>query len=107
MGARELLIMVHSLAAALKSFLWSISLVFVLCIIFAGIFTEGTLAFCVRNGLMNDDSTAELRQHFGSVFRSVLTLYQAMSGGIDWSEAYTLACRLGFWFQAVFLLFIS
>jgi len=46
-----------------------------------------------------------LHQHFGTTFRSILSLYQSMTGGEDWANVYNSLTPLGWVYQAAFVLF--
>merc|ERR1712224_259154 len=77
---------------------------------FGILFSEMALAHCVRNAVVTSMDTAEsqeyyLCKHFGSFQNAVLTLYMAVSGGDDWSNAYFGLESLGFMCQWLFVLF--
>ncbi|CAK0838250.1 unnamed protein product [Prorocentrum cordatum] len=102
---RELRIMIHSLTGAVKGFLWSSLLIFTILLIFGTVLSEGTLAFLVQSG--GEDSSAGLQARFGSLFLAVLTLFQAVSGGVDWHEVWQILDALGWGYRGVFLLYIG
>ncbi|CAK0870207.1 unnamed protein product [Prorocentrum cordatum] len=106
---RELRIMIHSLTGAVKGFLWSGLLIFTILLIFGTVLSEGALAFLVQGG--GEDASAgpaaPLQARFGSLFLAVLTLFQAMSGGVDWHEVWQILDALGWGYRGVFLLYIG
>jgi hypothetical protein len=106
---RELRVMIHSLTGAVKGLLWSGLLIFTILLIFGSVLSEGALAFQVQNGVEDGftGSSVPLQERFGSLFLAVLTLFEAMSGGVDWHEVWQTLDVLGWGYRAVFLLYIS
>merc|ERR1712194_637510 len=49
---------------------------------------------------------ASLQARFGSLFDAVLTLFQSMSGGVDWEQVWRDLGALGWGYRGVYLLFI-
>jgi len=54
-----------------------------------------------------NEEYAELIWYFGSLDRSVLSLYQAMSGGDDWTVFYHALSHIGGWWDYLFLFYIT
>lgn len=77
----ELRTLVVSIMNSMRSLFWTIVLLLLGIYLVAVYFTQ--LMLDLR--LSGDDGRAsELNQYFGSLPRSMLTLYSVMSGGIDW-----------------------
>jgi len=95
------------LTSALNALLWSSIMVFVILILFAVWFAEGTLIHCVTENLLTDNETMDLRDKFGGVSRAILSLFMAMSGGDDWGLIYEPLRSLPWTYQAGFLFFIT
>eukprot|EP00928_Gymnodinium_smaydae_P052768 TRINITY_DN36936_c0_g1_i2.p1 TRINITY_DN36936_c0_g1~~TRINITY_DN36936_c0_g1_i2.p1 ORF type:complete len:599 (-),score=126.98 TRINITY_DN36936_c0_g1_i2:36-1778(-) len=104
---RELRIMAFSLTTAMMSFLWSAVMFAIVYIVFGVFFVEGVLTYCVRGDRMTDASTETLRFYFGTLSKSVLTLNEAITGGLDWGTAYAAVATLGEFYSFVFLLFVA
>ncbi|CAK9006554.1 unnamed protein product [Durusdinium trenchii] len=47
-----------------------------------------------------------LLQHFGSLPRTMLTLYKAISGGIDWDNAVLVLSSVGGWMEYIFSAYV-
>lgn len=108
MFVRELRLMVISLAGAMKSFLWSAVLLLIVLLGFAICFTDGVVAFCLRDDVkMEAVETEELRKYFGSLSISTVSLYMAMSGGEDWATVYRALNPLAAEYSGLFLIFIT
>jgi hypothetical protein len=108
---RELRIMVLSLTGAVKSMVWSSLLVFMILLIFGTVLSEGAIAFLMRNqppaaGTL-DEQLAPLWERFGSLFDTVLTLFQVISGGVDWEVIWQNMSILGWGFRGLLLLYIG
>jgi hypothetical protein len=108
---RELRIMVLSLTGAVKSMVWSSLLVFMILLIFGTVLSEGALAFLTQNGPPAvgglEGSAAPLWARFGSLFDAVLTLFQVISGGVDWEVLWQNLGTLGWEFRGLLLLYIG
>jgi len=77
----------------------------VILIMFGVIFTEATLTYCISQNALLEESTLQLRREFGTLFGSILTLSQAMSGGKDWGDIYDALSPLPSLYKALFLFF--
>ncbi|CAK0850456.1 unnamed protein product [Prorocentrum cordatum] len=107
---RELRIVMLSLTVAVKAMLWSSLLVFMILLIFGTVLSEGALAFLTRDrppraGAL-DESLEPLGARFGSLLDAVLTLFQVISGGVDWELPWQRLGTLGWGFRGVLLLCI-
>lgn len=78
---RELRMMVFSILGSLRALLWLVILLIMVFYVFGVTITEGATVYGRENGL-----TGDLKTHFGTLFRTLLTLYKAMSSGINWGE---------------------
>uniref|UniRef100_A0A7S0AGA6 EF-hand domain-containing protein n=1 Tax=Pyrodinium bahamense TaxID=73915 RepID=A0A7S0AGA6_9DINO len=104
---KELRVMVLSLTGALKSLIWSVVLLLIVLAVFGVFFTDGAVAFCLKNDAMNLASTEPLRHYFGTLSRSVLSLFKAMAGGEDWAAILDSLGPLNIEYQAFFIAFIA
>lgn len=104
---RELRLMVMSLGYAFKPLVWSIVLVLIILLIFGVFFTDGAVAYCVKNQAMDKEETKLLRQYFGTLMTSTLSLYMAMTGGVDWENVYHALDSLPMEYRHLFLLFMT
>jgi len=102
---RELRLMLYAFQGVFKSLLWSLVMVFAILFSFGIIFTEGSLAYCVFNNLLEDDSTKQLRGDFGTLSATIFTLFKAMSNGVDWGETYDSLSPLHWLYRLLFLFF--
>jgi hypothetical protein len=82
-SVRQLHMLVYSVWMSLSTFFWSITALALVTFMFAVGFTEVVLNQKLHYDL-NDVKT--LDQYFGSMSRTMLSLAQAVSGGIDWGD---------------------
>lgn len=99
--------MVFSLTGALKPLFWAVVLMAIILLIFGVFFTDGVVAYCMQHSAFQDESTSELRRHFGTLGRSILSLFISLSGGEDWGVVLHLLEPLPRYYALVFLLFIT
>lgn len=82
---RELHTMVCSIIGSLRSFLWTVALLFGL-IYGTGVLITGLAADHFRDGEQHSYESSQLRRYYGSLGSSILSLFQALSGGVDWED---------------------
>lgn len=81
----ELKKVIYLIVGSLSSFFWAIVSLGLLIYILAVFFTQLVADSPVPQGSQSENWEA-LNRFFGSTFMSALTLYQAVSGGVDWDE---------------------
>eukprot|EP00930_Biecheleria_cincta_P045535 TRINITY_DN31378_c0_g1_i1.p1 TRINITY_DN31378_c0_g1~~TRINITY_DN31378_c0_g1_i1.p1 ORF type:complete len:620 (-),score=104.43 TRINITY_DN31378_c0_g1_i1:84-1943(-) len=103
---RELRMMIFSIINSMKSLVWVI-LILLLLFYVAGItFVIGATGYLDTSEKWNAEENANLALYFGSLDRSVISLYMAMSGGNDWTVYYE-ALELTEFYHLLFLIFIT
>lgn len=86
---RELRLMVNAITGSLKSFIWSMMVLILVFYIFGLSMTVGSCEYLSSGqGESWKEQKSDLRDFFGSLDRSMFSLFQAMSGGRDWAEFY-------------------
>jgi len=109
---REMHITVKSLVGAVKTLFWALGLVAVMLLIVAVFFTGAYLAAAHSNDSLpedqqDDQAISSLKEYFGSLSGTALTLYMSMSGGLRWGEVYESLSVLPQEYRLVFLASIS
>merc|ERR1711920_784116 len=99
--------MVFSILGSIKSVLWVILILTLMLYMFGIVFTLATLGHLKTTEMMNDTKNAELRYYFGTLDMSVLSLFMAMSGGIDWKTYYDSLQNVSFEYRLLFVLYIT
>jgi len=105
---RSLRILVQSVLNTLRSLFWTMLLLVLIIYLFAVLFTQATtqyvVAFAVQDRPPKD---ALLRQCYGSLGRSVYTLFQSISGGVSWHEVVEPLTDVGGVWISLFIVFIT
>lgn len=83
---KDLRIMIESIANSMKSLMWVLIIMVLTFYVFGIVLTQGAIDYLSNNDLWDEADTYPLRKFFGSLDRSVLSLFQAMAGGISWIE---------------------
>eukprot|EP00443_Scrippsiella_acuminata_P125488 CAMPEP_0115766084 /NCGR_PEP_ID=MMETSP0272-20121206/102945_1 /TAXON_ID=71861 /ORGANISM="Scrippsiella trochoidea, Strain CCMP3099" /LENGTH=668 /DNA_ID=CAMNT_0003211995 /DNA_START=45 /DNA_END=2050 /DNA_ORIENTATION=- len=81
---QELRTMVSSIASSCKSLLWTVILVMLLIYV-VGVYLTNLIADEAQSDpdvLLRED----IQRHYGSLFSTFLSLFQAMTGGVDWDD---------------------
>lgn len=104
---RELRLMIMSILGCLRSLLWVTMILLGTFYMFSITFMSGIVNNLDTRELWSDPSTEGLRANFGSMDKSLLTLYMAMSGGRNWGEVYQDLQPIPFQYRAMFLIFLS
>lgn len=107
----ELRTMVYSIFGTLKPFCWTVMLLALLVYMVGVQFTQLVADYKVG---LKDESDEErpddedLNKHFGSLPRGLFSLYQSLTGGIDWGEVcWPLMNHITVWCGVVFSMYIA
>mmetsp|Transcript_66846 Transcript_66846/g.157486 ORF Transcript_66846/g.157486 Transcript_66846/m.157486 type:complete len:582 (+) Transcript_66846:25-1770(+) len=98
---RELAMMMESFRSCIAAMFWSLVLLLFLVYMSALLFTQG-VSDALTDASMTSDEEQVVREHFGSVIRTMLSLYMAVTGGNDWSLYYSILATTGI-YQYLFL----
>eukprot|EP00415_Alexandrium_ostenfeldii_P000604 UN0604 len=104
---RELRMMIFSILGSMKSLLWAMLVLAMTFYLFGVIFTAATTAHLDTIELWLSSETESLRKAFGTLDRSILSLFMSMSGGNDWGSYYEALRPLPHFYKALFLIFVS
>lgn len=90
---RALRLLVCSIGTTMKSLVWVCLLIVMNLYLFSTVFTQASSEFltdqeCAQGQCRNPTEVQEMLFHFwGTLPRSMLTLFQCITGGIDWDHA--------------------
>ncbi|CAK0827225.1 unnamed protein product [Prorocentrum cordatum] len=102
----QLRIMIRSIMFSLRPLLWASIVLMGMFYVFGIILTQGVIDSLKENDSWDDESSAELRSYFGTLECAALSLFQAMSGGINWGVLFATLSPLAVHFRFVFLFFV-
>jgi len=98
------MMIVHSLL----SLFWLMCLLLVLLYTVAVVLTQGSTEF-IREGAASAEEPKyynEVRDAYGSLFKTMYTLFAAMTGGVTWSDVAIPCMEFGEFYFLVFLMYI-
>mmetsp|Transcript_123514 Transcript_123514/g.308651 ORF Transcript_123514/g.308651 Transcript_123514/m.308651 type:complete len:630 (+) Transcript_123514:45-1934(+) len=96
------------LAASAKTLIWSLLSVLLIMYIFAVLFTESTTGYLQSTARENFTAVElQLWLDFGTVGRSIYSLYTAISGGRNWGTFVDPLIEVGPFHAGLFIAFIS
>eukprot|EP00927_Polykrikos_kofoidii_P084329 TRINITY_DN8850_c0_g2_i1.p1 TRINITY_DN8850_c0_g2~~TRINITY_DN8850_c0_g2_i1.p1 ORF type:complete len:768 (+),score=103.33 TRINITY_DN8850_c0_g2_i1:77-2305(+) len=89
--AQDLRTLIDSLRGCLGAFLWTCTLIFTVIYVAAIYFTQMAWHYRLQHlnaasSFITDEIALELEAWYGSLGRSILSLFQALSGGVDWND---------------------
>lgn len=103
----ELHLLLTSMRGSLLSLSWSALFILVPMFVFGMGLTQAVTDFRVNSG-KDEVDLHDLVSYFGTLDRSMLTLFWAISGGLSWSEATRPLSTCGFvWTGVTFVLYVA
>jgi len=101
---RALRILIYSVMNTLRSLFWTVLMLSIILYIFGLLFTQAT-----AQHLQNPDAAyiPRLEDSYGSIARSVFTLFKAISGGVSWEEVVDPLQELSPIWVLFFLMYFS
>lgn len=110
---RELRLMLDCVLGSVLNAIWCIAMLFFVMFIFSLLLVQGLAdylgEYSRENGLqsLEDPHVGDIMLWYGSVGRTLLTLFQSTTSGIDWRDCYLPLEQSSGMLSAVFLLFVS
>lgn len=83
---RQLRTLVCSIGVSMQSLGWTVMLIMLLIYVIGIYFTQSVSAQKREGGDLNSATFISLDYYFGTLGRSILTLFEAITGGVDWDE---------------------
>jgi hypothetical protein len=103
---KELAVMMDSFRRSFVTLFWSLVMIGFVLFVFALIFLQGLAdTINAEHEDMSEEDKEGVLKKFGSMRLSVLSLYQAVTGGDDWGLTYQIVMVAGPFYGGVFLLF--
>lgn len=100
--------MMTSFKNTILALFWSITMLIFLLYIFALLFLQGMTQHMIDRGAdMGGDAKGDVIEHFGSMGKSLFTLYSTATGGADWTKYYTVVQMAGPVYSALFIFFTA
>lgn len=103
---RELRIVLTTVILALRSLVWTFCVIALMLYVFAIVMTQGTVEYCSFDNACTSDDSEGLRDHFGTLSKSGLTLFMTMSNGISWNDVFLFLSVLSPIYGVAFVAFV-
>jgi len=106
----ELRTIISSIMGSFRSLGWTCVLLFLMIYIVGVYFTQSITDHLIEkdnDGLEWSQQDIALRYYFGDLFRAVLSLWQAMSGGADWDAMAGPLVSIDVWMGIAFAAYIA
>lgn len=104
---KEIRIMVDALVGCLSIFLFCIGLLSIFLSVFAIFFVQGVSELLESGSNLDDDLVVDLQANWCSVSGAMLQLFMAITGGIDWSDAFNVVKEVGVMHACLFVFFVA
>jgi voltage-gated sodium channel len=95
----ELRTIIASILGSLKSLVWTVVVLLLIIYLVAILFTQIVADHAYEH--------ADLDQYYGSLFRSVLSLFEAFTGGVDWDILAQPLVDIHWIYGVIFVLYIA
>lgn len=104
---RELRMILVLILGSLRSMVWAMLLVVVSSYVFALVIVQGVAEKLSGEIDFDQDRLQDIWNYWGSLGDSMLTLFMAISGGINWRSASQSLQDVGIIYQLVFMLYVA
>jgi hypothetical protein len=101
---REFRKLVFSLASSLQTLFWSLLLLFFVMFCFGVFFTQSVSDY---NRTAEESETSIMKVHFGSLPRSMYSLYLAVTNGKAWGDLLGSMMKINWFVTVVFIIYMS
>eukprot|EP00930_Biecheleria_cincta_P001654 TRINITY_DN10278_c0_g1_i2.p1 TRINITY_DN10278_c0_g1~~TRINITY_DN10278_c0_g1_i2.p1 ORF type:complete len:610 (+),score=83.19 TRINITY_DN10278_c0_g1_i2:31-1860(+) len=107
---RELRLILHGILGSLSTLIWSFLLISSVQFIFGVSFVQACtwhLEDIMQNGDLDKERCQQLQQYWGSVWKSIYSLYSASLGGENWRTMAESLSEVSSWLFLTFLAYIG
>lgn len=106
---RALRTLCYSILCTLKSLMWALVLIFLIIYVFGIMFTDAVSSHLLENpGSWSEHSVEfDLDEYFGTLHKSTHTLFQSVSGGLDWRLASSALAGISWFWAYCFTTYIA
>jgi len=102
---RKLRVMTLAIVNCSMMLMWAVLILVLVTFLFSIIFLNATSQY-VSDALPEDVNIDGIREFFGSLSMTMLTLFMAVAGGIDWWEPARLLLEISPGYVVIFVLFV-
>ena len=104
----ELRLMLDCVLGSLMNVMWCVILLVFVMYVFGLLLQQGIVQFLMEEGKNVDQADYDfIIEYFGSVFQTVVTLFQSSTSGVDWNEPYKALRLTGDVMPVAFLVYVA
>ena len=104
----ELRLMLDCVLGSLINAMWCVIMLVFVMYVFGLLLQQGIVQFLMEEGkTVNQDDYNFIVEYFGSVFQTVVTLFQSSTSGVDWNEPYKALRLTGDVMPVAFLVYVA
>jgi len=100
---RDLRLMLASIVCSASCLFWALVMLAVVLYLFSVFIMQGVIYFVEHR--QRDPSTV-LLQHYGTLADTMLSLFMAISGGMDWGDLIQPLLQISHWYYVVYIFFL-
>jgi len=104
---RELRLIMQMIFYSVPVFLWTLVMLCSILYVFGIIFCQGLEGYLSDPSMYNDKYDEGLRELWGSVGTGMISLFMALTGGLDWRDAADPLIAAGEVYYVLFLIYIA
>jgi len=105
---RELRMLMLAIGRSFASLFWCCVMLWFILYFFGLVMLQGVIGYLSDQGQAIDvKSRTDMLERYGSMSRTMVSLYMSATGGADWEAMYLLASKTGTFYAACFLFYIT
>eukprot|EP00928_Gymnodinium_smaydae_P038545 TRINITY_DN2656_c0_g1_i1.p1 TRINITY_DN2656_c0_g1~~TRINITY_DN2656_c0_g1_i1.p1 ORF type:complete len:544 (-),score=117.86 TRINITY_DN2656_c0_g1_i1:105-1736(-) len=104
----DLQVMVGMIINSMRSLFWILVLLFSIMYVFGIVFTQGAIDFLYVDGYdeSQQDLALSVNETYGSLIKTIFSLFKSMSGGVSWGELVAPLQALHFAYVGLYICYI-
>jgi len=97
----------HMIFYSVPVFLWTLVMLLSILYVFGIIFLQGLEGYLSDPSMYNEEHDENLRKLWGSIGAGMISLFMALTGGLDWRDAADPLLATGDVYYALFLIYMA
>ena len=101
--------LIHSIVCTMKSLVWALSLVVLIVYVFGILFTDTVSSHLAEfpQPWVPDSAEAVLNEYFGSLHKSMHSLFRSITSGLTWYVAAEALASINWFWACLFTIYIA
>jgi len=102
---RKLRVMTVAIINCSMMLMWAVLALLIVTFLFSVVFLNATSQY-VSDATPGDELVDDMKTYFGSLFMTMVTLFMAVAGGVDWWDVLKLFLEIHIAYGLIFMLFV-